>query len=104
MGEKSPLEAYPSSISEDVIRLVYEAGIWANLQCLPTGGSKAQQKKLQIDALHTEITKKAVLSPGACTQLRDMALACGLIMVAQMHFNGGGIEDAERWLKRSLEP
>merc|ERR1712096_412123 len=41
---------------------------------------------------------------GACTQLRDMALACGLLAVAELRANGEGAEDAEGWLKRSLQP
>lgn len=96
------LETYGPAIEKDVIRMIFEAGTWANVQV--TDPQKGKTKKKFIDTLHTKITDQNILSPGACTQLRDMALACGLLVVAQLRLKGEGQGDAEQWLKRSIEP
>lgn len=99
---ETALDVYPTSVLNLVVRMIYEAGTWANVQM--TEGRKAEQSKRRIDNLHADIMKKGVLSPGALTQLRDMALACSLLVVAELRLDGEGLEDAERWLKKSIEP
>merc|ERR1712054_715760 len=88
--------------ASDVMKMLYDAGTWANVQVddAQKGNSEKERVKRQYDT----IGETNVLTPGALTQLRDMALACGLIAVSDLRLNGDGSKEAQDWLKKSIDP
>lgn len=96
------LEVYPARMSLNMLELLFFAGMWANKQV--DDAQKSESAKRRVSDLHVAITDAGHLPPGVCTQLRDMALACSLIAVADLRLSGDGSSDAQKWLKKSMDP